>query len=253
LFSRALGRPIGVELGHDIHEIDIDYTLDNFQDLQTFMRQLLETSIRKTNTLIQIERLFSGDGFKQLCLASGGVPRDFLSLFVRLANRIDLSEGRTIGKIQVTEEAIANIANKLDSLKLDTADEGNILDCYLNFIKAEVYQEKRTNTFLIAKHELELHPQARQAVRELVDLRLIHQIDKSTSSAPSNGQMYEAFILDIGLYDNAKPRNFNQIEPGETDLKSRKDQLRAAPKLSLSRLEAMVKSGGVKGKLTVTE
>jgi len=253
LFSRASGRPIGVQLGHDIHEIDIDYTLDNFRDLQSFMRQLLEAAIKGSKISLEIDGLFSGDGFKQLCLASGGVPRDFLSLFVRLANRIDFSRGRTIGKVQVTEEAIANFASKLDLLKVDSADEELVLESYLNSIKAEVYQKRRTNTFLVSKNELELHPQARQAVRALVDLRLIHQIEKSTSSAPSDGQMYEAYILDIGLYDNAKPRSFNQIEPGMTDSKSRKDRLRAAPKLSLSRLEALVESGGVKGKLTITE
>ena len=253
LFLRASGRPIGAQVGHDIHEIDIDYTLDNFRDLQSFMRQLLEAAIKGSRISLEIDSLFSGDGFKQLCLASGGVPRDFLSLFVRLANRIDFSRGRTIGKVQVTEEAIANFVNKLDSLKVDSADEERVLELYLNSIKAEVYQKKRTNTFLVAKDELELHPQARQAVRALVDLRLIHQIEKSTSSAPSNGQMYEAYILDIGLYDNARPRSFDQIEPGMTDSKSRKDKLRAAPKLSLSRLEAIVESGDVKGKLTITE
>ena len=98
----------------------------------------------------------------------------------------------------------------------------------------------------------EQHPQERQAIRELVDLRLIHLIDSNTSSAPSDGRRYEAYILDVGLYENSRPRNFNQVEPGSEDSRSRKDQLRASPRLILADLAGRVKELS-NGELIVSE
>ena len=252
LFKTTDQSYIGAELEHDIYAIDMDYTLDKFSDLKEFMSELLRAAIRDSGASLKPDDLFTGDGFSQLCLASGGVPRDFLSLFVRLANSAVAGKGDKIGKVEVNEEAIANISSKLESLKVDSAGEREILETYLSVIRKSVYNEHRTNAFLVAKEELELHPQERQAIRELVDLRLTHLIDSNTSSAPSDGRRYEAYIIDIGLYENSRPRNFNQVEPGSQDSKSRKDQLRASPKLILSELAERVKEFA-KGELLTSE
>lgn len=243
---------IGAELGHDIYEVDMDYTLDKFGDLKEFMNQLLRAALRDSGAALEADDLFTGDGFGQLCLASGGVPRDFLSLFVRLANSVIAGRGEKIGKVEVTEEAVANVTNKLESLKIDSAGEREILESYLSVVRRLVYNEHRTNAFLVAKDELEQFPQERQAIRELVDLRLIHLIDTNTSSAPSDGRRYEAYILDVGLYENSRPRNFNQVEPGSQDSKSRKDHLRASPKLVLPDLAQKAREF-TKGELFLTD
>jgi len=253
LYRRSSGTPTGVELGHDIYEIDMDYTLDDFDNLKSFMKQLLESANSTSKAGLDIDTLFEGDGFAQLCLASGGVPRDFLSLFVTLATEIVVAAGEKIGKVNVTEQAISRLVGKLDNFKTDSGNEGNILEIYLNNIKKKIYQERRTNAFLVGKQEMETYPQARQAIQELIDLRLIHQVEKNTSSAPSDGLQYEAYILDISLYDNPRPRSFEQIEPGMKDARSRKDKLRAAPKLSLGKLEEDVESSGIQGKLTLSK
>jgi hypothetical protein len=252
LFKTTEQSYIGAELGHDIYEIDMDYTLDKFSDLKEFMNELLRAAIRDSGARLEPDDLFTGEGLSQLCLASGGVPRDFLSLFVRLANSVVAGRENKIGKVEVNEESIANISSKLESLKVDSAGEREILESYLSVIRKSVYNEHRTNAFLVAKEELEQHPQERQAIRELVDLRLTHLIDSNTSSAPSDGRRYEAYILDVGLYENSRPRNFNQVEPGSQDSKSRKDQLRASPKLVLAELAERVREFG-KGELITSE
>lgn len=235
LYRRRDGKYIGVELSHDIFEVDMDYMLDDFDELQSFMRQLLVNAIEVAGARVSVEELFAGEGFSQLCLASGGVPRDFLSLFVNLANRSS-SSGQPIGKVQVTDAAISNIGSKMESMKRDSGDEDSILQDCLSHIKRYVYDEKRTNAFLVPKDDLEKDAAGRQAIRELVDLRLIHLVDHNTSKAPSDGRRYEAYILDIGLYDNSRPRNFNQIDPGQRDEKARKDEWRASPVLPLEKL-----------------
>ncbi|MBU0983396.1 MAG: hypothetical protein KKA42_05970 [candidate division Zixibacteria bacterium] len=242
---------VGVEPGHDILPIDMDYTLDRFDELKNFMADLLRAASKGAGASVEIDSLFSGDGFNQLCIASGGVPRDFLALFVDLADDLSPADGKGIGKIEVTKAAIGKHGDKLSSMKSDSAEEKEVLDFYLNNIKRTVYTDKRTNAFLVAKPDLENHPQSRQAIRELVDLRLLHLIESSTSSAPSDGRRYEAYLIDLGLYDNDRPRSFNQITPGSRDKKARKDSLRSSPRLSLPDIETAV-SLETEAKLEIT-
>lgn len=240
LYTQTGESYVGVEVGHDIQEIDMDYTLDKFDDLKRFMRELLLKAADESNVSLDVEELFAGEGFNQLCLASGGVPRDFLALFVRLANQVVVGDAESIGKVLVNEAAIANIGNKYESMRTDSAEERDALERCLDFIKDFVYDEKRTNAFLVSKPDLAEYPYERQAIKELVDLRLIHLIDENTSKAPSDGLRYEAYMLDVGLYDNSRPRNFKQIQPGSRDEKSRKDALRASPKLDLGHLRSLL-------------
>lgn len=235
LYRRTGDSIIGVEPTHDVQDIDMDYTLNNFDELQAFMRQLLEKAIEQSGAQLSFDDIFSGEGFSQLCLGSGGVPRDFLSLFILLSNKF-LMQCKAVSKVEVTDIAITNLNNKRDSMKKDSGNEDAILEDYLLKIKKYVYNDNRTNAFLISKEELSSNAQMRQAIRELVDLRLLHLIDDNISKAPSDGLRYEAYILDIALYDNSRPRKFEQIEPGHSDAKSRKDDLRSSPVLSAASL-----------------
>lgn len=228
LYRRSGNQYVGVEVGHDIFEVDMDYTLDNFEELKVFMRELLLAAIEKSESKVSVDELFAGDGFAQLCLASGGVPRDFLSLFVSVAGTL-LPKGGSIGKIAVNEIAISRISSKYESMKMDSGDDDGVLSGLLSTIKDYVYRDRRTNAFLLSKVDLDHSPHFRQAIRELVDLRLIHLLDDNTSKSPSDGKRYEAYILDVGLYENSRPRNFNQIQPGQVDESGRRDKLRAAP------------------------
>ena len=117
---------IGTEVGAVILDIDLDYTLDKFSTLKSFMNNLLIEANRNSEANIDVEPLFMGDGFSQLCLASGGVPRDFLSLFVNLGNKLISGELTSIGKIQVTDSAIEDIGNKMGSFRTDSAEEREI-------------------------------------------------------------------------------------------------------------------------------
>ena len=237
LYKQTPQSYIGTEIGADILDIDLDYTMDKFSTLKSFMHNLLEEAKSKSGANVEIDSIFMGDGFPQLCLASGGVPRDFLSLFVNLGNKFKSGELQAIGKIQVTDSAIENIGNKMGAFKTDSAEEREALETYLQKIRKYVYTEKRTNTFLVSKPELEAFPFERQAIRELVDLRLVHLLNSNTSCAPSDGKRYEAYMLDIGLYENSRPRNFNQIEPDDIDESARRDKLRSSPKVSLEKLK----------------
>ena len=253
LYRQGVGSYIGMELCHDIIAVDLDYTLDRFQQLQTFMRKLLEDAKDKSEANLDVDDLFSGGGFTQLCLASGGVPRDFLSLFVALGTRMTAGDITRIGKVDVTDAAIGGVKAKMESFHTDSDTDREQLEHYLRKIQDEVYSKKRTNAFLVAYPELQEFPHQAQALRELTDLRLIHLAETNTSAAPSDGRRYEAYILDVGLYENSRPRNFDQIEPGSADSRARKDTLRSAPRLKLEDLDKQIKHEGVQLELELPE
>lgn len=225
----------GIELDNDAMEIDLDYTLDQFASVKNFLNSILNSAINKSATKLEKTDLFSGDGFNQLCIASGGVPRDFLTLLVKASTKYLMSDGKKIGKVEVTEEAIANISNKYQSIRQDTTDDPELIELFIEQLREGVYRKKRTNCFLVAKSELNANILGRQAINDLFDLRLIHLVDKNTSSAPSDGRRYEAYIIDVGLYDNARPRQFNQIDPSYRDDRARRDELRSSPILDLNK------------------
>lgn len=242
LYRRRGDQSTGVESGHDVFEIDMDYSLDDFEELKTFMNKILMEAIHLSKAELVIDDLFAGDGFAEMCLASGGVPRDFLSLFVALANDV-ARRGQQIGKVQVREAAVRRIGNKLDSVKKDSGDEEAILINCLAQLKRHVYKTKKTNCFLVAKDDIDADPKGRQAIRELTDLRLIHLVDHNTSHAPTDGRVYEAYIIDVGLYETARPRGFKEISPGYRDEKARRDDLRASPVFPLAELFSDESSG----------
>ena len=234
---------IGVELRNDAIEVDLDYTLEDYDRIESFMKDILQYCIEKSGSSVSIEDMFIGEGFSQLCLASGGVPRDFLSIFVQVATKCIVSNNNKIGKIQVTEEAIANLSDKINALKRDTLNEEELFEALIFELRQMVFSEKKTNCFLVSKEQIESNELFRQIIRELFDLRLIHMIDKNTSAAPSDGKRYEAYLIDLSLYENSRPQHFKQIDPTFKDERSRKDDIRASVRLDpVAYLEGVVRT-----------
>ncbi|MFQ3275041.1 MAG: GTPase SAR1 family protein [Candidatus Nanohaloarchaea archaeon] len=240
LYTNAKESYYGIELSHDAQKIDLDYTLDRFDDMKDFMKELLRQAFDNTETELDINEIITDNGFNQLCLAAGGVPRDFLSIFIDVANGWEGTDGKRISKPDVTESALRNFSSKKDSFKKDSADEKEELELYLNYIERKIVEEKRKNMFLVSNERIDDYPLIDQAIKELMDLRMIHLVDSNTSSAPSDGTMYSAYMVDIGLYPNSRPRNFDQIDPGVRDEQYRRDNIRAAPKINLQEMRSHI-------------
>src|SRR5690606_27291259 len=101
----------------------------------------------------------------------------------------------------------------------------------------------KTSMFLVSNNAIEQHSQARQALKELVDLRMVHLVEPDTSaSGGTSGQRYTAYMVDIGLYPSSLQQNFKQLDPGVTDDAGRKDEMRGAPKIDLTDLKSFVDS-----------
>ena len=73
--------PIGVKIGDDIGEIDLDLTLEKYKITSTFLAKILETFLGESG--VKKSEFLTGSAFDRLVLASGGVARDFLGLLRR--------------------------------------------------------------------------------------------------------------------------------------------------------------------------
>lgn len=243
---------IGMEIRHDGQSLNLDYSLENFNAMVNFMKDLLYYVNDKVGVTLNYDNLFSQNGFRFLCLASGGVPRDFFATFISLGNKVINGE-KSITKPMVIETSIEDLPYKLEAFKTDSLDEKEILEHYLQYIQNEIITEKKWNAFLLSNSEVIRYSQINQAIKELVDLRLLHIANSNTSSAPSDGLRYSAFIVDVGLFPNANPRFFNQIEPGQKDEQGREDKLRSAPKLNLESFKEYIDSKHLNKELKVTD
>ena len=242
---------VGVELPHDAQPIYLDYSLQDFDRLVSFKRQLLAHINQKAGVEVDYNSLITDNAFRFLCLASGGVPRDFFSLLISLEPLF--GGGKSVSKPNVIEKAIENVKNKMDTLKKDASDEEVLLEHYLRLIRAEIIENKKWNAFLLSNSEVQKHPQINQAIKELVDLRFIHLVNPNTSASNSDGTRYSAYMLDIGLFPNSNPRDFQQVEPGQTDDKHRQDKIRSAPKLDLGSFSTQITDLNLPRELEVTE
>lgn len=144
-----------------------------------------------------------------------------------------LGNDKAISKPNVIEKAIENLPNKMSSFKTDAAEERHELEKHLNYIQNAIITEKKWNSFLVSNAELQKYPQINQTIKELVDLRFLHLVNPNVSSANSDGTRYSAYMIDVGLFPNANPRDFQQVEPGKKDHRAREDKIRSAPKLNL--------------------
>lgn len=242
----------GIEIPHDAQELNLDYNLEDFSSMISFMKSLLIHINEKAGVIIDYDQLITPNAFNFLCLASGGVPRDFLSLLISLGPMLESS--KSIGKREVIEKSIENLNNnKMASLKRDTSDEESALKHYLKFVVEKIIGERKWNAFLISNADVQNYPQINQAIKELVDLRFLHLANSNISAASSDGTRYSAYLVDIGLFPNSNPRGFRQVLPGQKDEHHREDEIRSAPKLNLVDFSNYIDGLGLSKQLTFFE
>jgi hypothetical protein len=201
----------GLQLHHDVVPIDLDHTLQNYQDVSIFLMSIRDTVCRQVK-IDAPEELFAGDSWDQVVLASGGVPRDFLNIFKR-----SLELGRNKQEDKVNKNII-NEATRLyyeDTKKQDLSQDAGSgkqdIEILLEDIVQFCVEEKHRNCFLLDKSELDSHPDQYELVKQLVDFRLIHQVHENTSCAKRPGR-FEAYVLDLGTFAHPDRRRDKRVQ-----------------------------------------
>lgn len=202
--------PIGLKLGDDCDDIDLDITLEKYELARSFLLQILDQLIQEAGLTGHSDLLAEG-GIERLVLASGGVARDFLTIF-RRAIDVARERGKTYRGERINAEDVNMAAgehdtSKRDELKRDTIGEREVLEHALGEIQAFCIANK-VNCFLV---ERETNSKGQTLLGELVDLRFVHVVESRTSVRTERGKLYTGYMLDVSQYTGERRRRELQM------------------------------------------
>ena len=204
---------IGVELAQDVEEINLDRTLEDLEETQAFLFQMLN-SMGERAGVARVGDLFNPDALQGLTLASGGVPRDFLTVFVHAAEKA-VAEGRPrwITPTYVYKGAGRfSYQTKLRHLREDAAGDAGGLERVLVDLMNYCLKEKHKTGFLISQEEAQRNVREHEYIQQLMDFKLIHVVEPDTSAASGRPGRYEAYTLDFSLFMEPRRRGIEIVE-----------------------------------------
>ncbi len=197
--------PLGLQTGHDADHIDLDVTLEKPSQAKTFLEQVF-LSYAKHVGISSLSNILSPTALDRLVLASGAVPRDYLTLSANAINQARTREKARLVGVQDVGKSASEIAEiKISELEEDSAlNEGmsnriKSLDQLLSFCK-----EKSYSFFRIDFRDREDHPEEYRIIRELMDGRLIHLVRASLSDIREQGRKYEVYMLDLSQFSSER-------------------------------------------------
>jgi len=200
--------PIGIKLGDDADQIDLDITLEKYSIARDFLQKILRNFATQAD--VDLTLLMTDGALERLVLASGGVARDFLSVFrasVSVARERLRSSDR--GNDKITAEDVNMAAGEYDQFKREdfkrdiSADEEEELQEEFQRLKDFCLDKANANCFLLDKDA-----KGREVVliHELVDLKLFHLVRSRVTVSGQKGKIFEAFMLDLSQYAGARKR-----------------------------------------------
>ncbi|MBL1422027.1 MAG: hypothetical protein COC24_016060 [Alphaproteobacteria bacterium] len=80
LYTQTNDSYIGIEIPHDAQDVNLDYGLEDFPSLISFMKDLLNHINEKVGVSINYSNLITDNAFIVLCIASGGGTKRFFEL-----------------------------------------------------------------------------------------------------------------------------------------------------------------------------
>jgi hypothetical protein len=203
--------PVGVKLGDDADEIDLDLTLEKYSLAKDFLTKVLTSFVTDCGNL-SIPQILNEGAIDRLVLASGGVVRDFLAIFRRAVDvareRGEDHRGAKIGSEDVNIAAGEHEASKREELKRDAIDDQKEIEKQFEKIVDFCVETAKANLFLLDKSASGKEP---ELVHELVDLRLIHLVRSRITVSKRPGKIYEGYMLDVSQYTGSRKRHNFQL------------------------------------------
>ena len=202
--------PIGLKLGDDADEINLDLTLEKYALAKDFLVKVLGGLIQEAEAP-PIEEFLTEGAVDRLVLASGGVARDFLGIFRRSLDiareRLKRDPNHYRGPRVMAEDV--NLAagkygdTKQEEFKRDTLEDRDRLQEVFQGIRSFCINEANANCFLL---DQDACGEGVGLVRELVDLRLIHLVRSRVTVSGRVGKIFKAYLLDVSQYTGARKR-----------------------------------------------
>lgn len=205
--------PLGMKIGDDGDEIDLDLTLEKYQQAKDFLSRILKTFFDAAN--LKVDDILTDGALDRLVLASGGVARDFLGIFRRsigiARNRSAGARGPKIGVEDVNAAAGEYDQYKREELRRDTFEEDEQpIEREFAKIREFCLDSANANCFLVDK---DAPPILTGRIGELTDLRLVHKVRSRVTISSRQGKLFEAYMLDVSQYTaSRKKRELEVIE-----------------------------------------
>ena len=205
--------PIGMKIADDADEIDLDLTLEKYSLAKNFLKKIL-TNFAMAAKVGRLDSFLTDGALDRLVLASGGVARDFLSIFRRSVDvareRSGGPRGEKVGVEDVNVAAGEYDSAKREDFRRDTLDDSTPLEEEFRKIRQFCLEQNNTNCFLVDKEQ---HGREVSRIHELVDLKLVHLVRSRVTVSGRPGCIYEAYMLDLSQYAGArKRRELNLVE-----------------------------------------
>ncbi|MBI5298630.1 MAG: hypothetical protein HY869_24415 [Chloroflexi bacterium] len=204
--------PVGVKIGDDADEIDLDLSLEKYPLAKDFLSKILYRFFDESE--ISPKDILVDESVDRLVLASGGVARDFLGIFRRsidFARTHDTKHrGQKIGAEDVNHAAGDYDSSKREELRRDTLDDNTLLESEFRKVRDFCVKRAKANVFLVDKDE---NKERMELIQELMDLRLIHKVSSRVTVSKRPGRIFEAYMLDLSQYTGSrKMREMKIIE-----------------------------------------
>lgn len=192
---------IGLEEGGDIFPISLDnryiYEIDKI-GTKTFYNELLVNHLKEIDLSIfngvdeskYINYFFANQALSEILVASAGIPRDFINLFILSYNNRNNASQRIVLK---------NIRNS--TTEWYTSDKKEEID--KDKITRHLFEELVHQVILIKKKTHFLLPQKyseNRSIKKLVDLRVLHLRQKGISHKHVANKTYDVYSIDYGSY-----------------------------------------------------
>ena len=199
--------PLGLQTGHDADPIDLDVTLEEPSQAKNFLEAVF-LNYAKYTRILSLSSILSPSALDRLVLASGAVPRDYLTLSARAISQAQTRENaRHVGVQDVGKVAGDAAEVKISELEEDAASvkgATNKVIAGLHQIRRFCIDEKNCTFFRIDFRDKESQPDAYDIIRELMDLRLIHLVRASLSDIHKAGRRYEVYMLDLSQFSSER-------------------------------------------------
>jgi Cdc6-like AAA superfamily ATPase len=208
--------PRGMKLGDDAEEIDLDVTLEKYDLTKRFLLRILEQFARDTG--LRLDDFLTEGARDRLVLASGGVARDFLTIFRRAIDvaRERLAKGDSARGERIGAEDVNKAAGEFDKFKREDFsrdagkdEEKKLLDTFES-VSDFCSTNANANCFLIDK---DYNGSDVENIPDLVDLKFLHHVRSRVTVRDRVNRLYDAYMLDLSQYTGERARrNFEIVE-----------------------------------------
>jgi hypothetical protein len=242
-------QPLGLKVGDDADDINLDLTLEKFSLSREFLAKIL-AAYGEMAKAPSTEQFLSDGGLDRLVIASGGVTRDFLGIFrksitearERLTRQPDHPRGPKIGAADVNLAAGSYGDTKREEFQRDTLEDRRLLEDAFEKVRLFCLSKTRVNVFLV---DQDIQGDQYDLLQELIDLRLVHHVRSRVTVGNKPGRIFRALLLDLSQYTGERRRrDVNMLEFWDSKNKDvlRKPNLIYDPSITTEELKQLLET-----------